>query len=151
MKLVTYMQFLAARSSLCTNLCSVRYSIPFAIWSHMSIILFCVLQTCVCVHIRKSRGVERRAGSFKLWLHHWQCEEGKSLKLWLCTVAMIFTGSINHDRITATQFTWISISKLRYSLLGRPFGCVSGTQPLLNIASFQLEAGKAWEWGNLDK
>ena len=26
--------------------------------------------------------------------------------------SMIFTGSIDHDRITATQFTWISISKL---------------------------------------
>ena len=26
--------------------------------------------------------------------------------------SMIFTGSINHDRITAAQFTWISISKL---------------------------------------
>ena len=43
---ITYMQFLAARS-LCTNLCSVRYSIPLAIWRHMSIILFWVLQTCV--------------------------------------------------------------------------------------------------------
>ena len=44
-KWVTYMQFLAARS-LCTTLCSVRYSIPLAIWRHMSINLFWAVQTC---------------------------------------------------------------------------------------------------------
>ena len=48
--------------------------------AHVNHPFLCFTDLCVCVHIRKSRGVERRAGSFKLWLHHWQCEEGKVIE-----------------------------------------------------------------------
>ena len=87
----------------------------------------------------------------------WEVSNGQQVALWsgyimggplmlgLC-ILHTFTGSINQDRNTNTQFT-LCLSENSFRNPQGQFGAPKTWAILVSIASFSLKAGMAWEWG----
>ena len=106
---LAHMQFLAARSR-CTNFCSARYSIPFAICRHMLISLFVMSDTCTNIVDTHDRClVADNIMLCKQIYNHWHCLYLSSFEKWAQGIIITVGMSIERHATDWLPCTIISL------------------------------------------